>query len=367
MITGKEAEIGGETAYQKWVQSEGIPILRDFYIKDIREVRLEPWKRKGGLGAYLNLIGTEESNDAYICEIPPGGSLKPQRHLFEEMIYVVQGRGATAVWLEGGKKQTFEWQAGSLFSPPLNVWHQHFNGSGSEPVRYLAVTSAPLVINLFHNLDFVLSNPFSFTDRFTEDPDYFSGKGKSYRGRVWDTNFVPDVRGMELQEWKERGAGGTNVMLELSENSMAAHISEFPVGTYKKAHRHGAGAHVVIVSGEGYSLLWPEGSPIERYDWREGSIVVPPENWFHQHFNTGTSRARYLALRWGSQKYRLGGKKWGVEESVKAGGDQIEYEDEEPRVHEEFEEALAKGGAPCRMGSFHPRCSQRLAATKASA
>lgn len=359
MIGNKEAEISEKSTYQKWLEAEGIPVIRDFYIKDIRKVPLEPWERKGGLGVYLNLYGTGEANDAYICEIPPGKSLKPQRHLFEEMIYVTQGRGATAVWLEEGKKQTFEWQPGSLFSPPLNCWHQHFNGSGSEPVRYLAVTSAPVVINLFHNLDFVFRNPFAFSDRFTGEQDYFSGEGKSYPGRIWDTNFVPDVRAISLQEWKERGAGGRNVMLELSENTMAAHISEFGVGTYKKAHRHGPGAHVVILGGKGYSLLWPEGSSIQRYDWEEGSIVVPPENWFHQHFNTGSTPARYLALRWGSKKFRGLRKAYGVDEDVKKGGAQIEYGDEEPKIHQEFEEAVARAGAACRMGSFHPFCGQK--------
>jgi quercetin dioxygenase-like cupin family protein len=362
MISGREADFAGESTYQKWLATQGIPVIRDFFIRDVRKAPLEPWERKGGFGVYLNLLGTGEVNDAYICEIPPGKSLKPQRHLFEEMIFVVAGRGATSVWGANGKKQTFEWQPGSLFAPPLNTWHQHFNGSGSEPVRYLAVTSAPVVINLFHNLDFVFNNDFEFSDRFSGEDEYFSGKGKAYPGRVWDTNFVPDVKAMTLQEWRERGAGGRNVMLELSENSMAAHISEFPLGTYKKAHRHGPGAHVVIIGGKGYSLLWPEGAEMQRYDWEEGSIVVPPENWFHQHFNSGRQPARYLALRWGSKKFKGLRKAYGVDESIKSGGDQIEYEDEDPRVHREFEAGLAKIGARCAMGSYHPFCSQRAAA-----
>lgn len=359
MIGGKEANVSEKSTYQRWLESEGLPVIREYYIQDIRKVPLQPWARKGGRGAYLNLIGTGEANDAYICEIPPGKSLKPQRHLFEEMVFVVEGRGATSVWTDGGKKQTFEWHAGSLFAPPLNTWHQHFNGGGSEPVRYLAVTSAPVVINLFHNFDFIFNNPFAFSDRFTGEENYFSGKGKLYPGRIWDTNFVPDVRAISLHEWKERGAGGRNVMLELSENTMAAHISEFPVGTYKKAHRHGPGAHVVIIGGRGYSLMWPAGSPIQKYDWQDGSIIVPPENWFHQHFNTGNSPARYLALRWGSKKFRGLRKAYGVDEDIKKGGSQIEYGDEDPKIHREFEEAVAKAGAACRMGAFHPLCSHK--------
>jgi len=357
MISGVKAVVKGESTYQKWLKTEGLPVIRDFYIKDIREVPLEPWKRRGGFGVYLNLIGTGETNDSYICEIPPGKSLNPERHMFEEMIYIVKGRGATSVWLDGGTKQTFEWQAGSLFAPPLNTWHQHFNGSGSEPVRYFAVTSAPLMINLFHNMDFIFGNSFEFTDRFSSDRDYFSGKGTSYPGRIWDTNFVPDVRAFALQEWSERGAGGRNIMLELSENTMAAHISEFPIGTYKKAHRHGPGAHVVIVGGEGYSLLWPEGSPIQKYEWQEGSVVVPPDRWFHQHFNSGKTPARYLAMRWGSKKFTGSRKGYGVDESVKSGGDQVEYEDEDPKVHQEFEADLIQAGVTCQMGAMHPMCN----------
>ena len=358
MIPNQNAEIGGKTTYQKWLEGEGIPVIRDFYIADIRDVAVYPWERKGGLGVYLNLIGTGDVNDAYVCEIAPGKSLKPERLVFEELIYVVRGRGATAIWGTDGRKQTFEWQAGSLFSPPLNTWRQHFNGSGTEAARFLAVTTAPIVINLFHNLDFVFKNSFEFTDRYKGAEDYFSGSGMSYPGRIWDTNFVGDVRAIALHDWKERGAGARTVLIELSENILAALVSEFPVGTYKKAHRHGPGNHVIILGGTGYSLMWQENAPVQKYDWQEGTIIVPPENWFHQHFNSGSQPARYLALRWAGSKKFLGMRKfYGVDESTKRGGDQIEYEDEDPTIHAEFEKLLALTSTGCKMKGYHPFCS----------
>ena len=354
MLKGEKIEIGGKTPYQKWIEGQGVPIIRTFYIEDLRKVELAPWDWKGGRGAYLNLIGTGDINDAYLCEIAPGKSLHPQRVLFEEMIYVVEGYGATSIWNDENRKISFEWREGSLFSPPLNTWRQHFNGSGTKPARLLAVTSAPPTINTFRNLDFVLRNPFSFDDRFDADPDGFSGKAETYKikdRQVWDTNFIPDVRSLQLFSWEKRGAGGSNIMIELSQNSMGAHISQFPVGTYKKAHRHGPGAHVIIIGGQGYSLMWPEGTPPQRFDWREGSIVVPPERWFHQHFNTGATPARYLALRAGGRKYPRpwGSKSYAVDESVKSGGDQIEYQDEDPQIRRTFEQELAKNGVACRM------------------
>jgi oxalate decarboxylase/phosphoglucose isomerase-like protein (cupin superfamily) len=250
------------------------------------------------------------------------------------------------VWNDPASKHTFEWQEGSVFSPPLNSSYQHFNGNGAEPARYLAVTTAPCMINLLHNTDFIFNCNYVFTDRFDSQTDYFNSSGTWYAGRTWQTNFVADVRNLKLLEWKERGGGGSQVRLELSENTLCGHIAEFAVGAYKKAHFHGPGAHVIILSGQGYSLMWPQGQPIKRYDWRPWSLVVPPANWFHQHFNSGAEPVRYLALRWGSQKYH---EMWGEgkgksDVDVKLGGNQIEYEDEDPIVAQMFQEACAKAG-----------------------
>ena len=43
--------------------------------------------------------------------------------------------------------------------------------------------------------------------------------------------------------------------------------------------------------------------------------------------------------------------------SIKEGGIQLEYEDEDPRVHEIFEEELAKYGQQCRMKNLVATCT----------
>lgn len=352
--------------YEEWQAKQDIPVITGFFIPDINAAELSYWDLKGGPATFVMLEGAGGTNDAYICEIPPGGKLKPQRHMYEEMVYITQGHGATTVWQRDGRKHSFEWGPGSLFAMPLNADYQHFNSSGSEAVRYYAVTNCCFVMNLFHSVDYIFNSDYAFTDRFdAEGDDYFSGDGEIFGRFFMTTNFVPDTLTLGLADYSERGKGSTNMKFDLAGNTMGAHISEFPVGTYKKCHRHGPGAHVVILSGQGYSNLWLDGSEPQRVDWKPGSVVVPPDQWFHQHFNSGATPARYLALRWNNWRYRFMKPQSRAHEtfiSIKEGGSQVEFEDEDPAIHKDFEAAMKKVGAKCAMGDYHPFCSEKEAA-----
>ncbi len=337
-----------ETAYTRWVRDEGLDIISAHYVPDLHTVELKSWVRRGAKGVFINHEASRTSNDCYVCEIAPTKSLAPQRQLFEEMILVLDGYGSTTVWNDAGQRVTFEWKAGALFAIPLNTWHQHFNSSGKEPVRYVAVTNAPLIINSFGDVGFIFNTAYDFKSRFSGEPDYFSAKGEQ-KGLLLDTNFVPDAVNLPLITAKERGAGGGHIRFNMAKGSMNSHISQFPIGTYKKAHAHGPGAHVIILTGEGYSLMWPEGEEPRRYEWRPGAMVVPPNMWLHQHFNTGTTPARYLAFKHEGVAIR---NSQGVPKawiSRRIGGDQIDYVDEKPLVRTLFAEALARHGLTSNM------------------
>ncbi len=168
-----------DTPYTRWVRSEGLDIIGAHYVPNLHTAELKPWARRGGRGVFINHEASRTSNDCYVCEIPPAGKLAPQRQLFEEMILVLDGRGSTTVWNDAGARITFEWKAGALFAIPLNTHHQHFNGSGREPARYVAVTNAPPVINLYEDIDFVFGTSHDFKDRFNGEPDYFSAQGRA--------------------------------------------------------------------------------------------------------------------------------------------------------------------------------------------
>jgi oxalate decarboxylase/phosphoglucose isomerase-like protein (cupin superfamily) len=337
-----------ETPYTRWVAAEGLDIISAHYVPSLHTVDLKPWARRGGYGVYINHEASRTSNDCYVVEIPPGKQLEPQRQLFEEMIYVLKGRGSTAVWNDAGQRVTFEWQAGSLFAIPLNAYCQHFNASGKDAARFVAVTNGPSVINLYEDIDFIFNTQYDFKNRFSGEPDYFDNKGEQ-KGLLLETNFVADAVNLPLISAKERGAGGGHIRFNMAKGSMNSHISQFPIGTYKKAHCHGPGAHVIILSGEGYSLMWPDGEEPRRYEWQVGAMVVPPNLWFHQHFNTGTTPARYLAFKHEVVSIR---NAQGVPKawiSKRLGGDQIDYADESPVVRTLFADALAQHGLEPRM------------------
>ena len=337
-----------QTPYTSWIAQEGLDIVSSLYVENLHTIELKPWARRGGKGVYLNHDASRTSNDCYVCEIAPGGELAPQRQLFEEMIYVLDGRGSTTVWNDAGAKVSFEWKAGAIFAIPLNTLHQHFNGSGSAPARFVAVTNGPPIINAFGDTDFVFNTSYDFKNRFAGESNYFANGGEQ-KGLLLDTNFVADAVNLPLISAKERGAGGGHIRFSMAKGSMNSHISQFPVGTYKKAHAHGPGAHVIIMSGQGFSLMGPDMNSLNRYEWSEGAMIVPPNMWFHQHFNTGTTPARYLAFKAEGVSIR---NAQGVPKawiSRRVGGDQIDYADESPVVRQTFADALAKVGLAPRM------------------
>jgi len=345
--------------YGDWAAGEGVPVVENFGV-DLLAVETAPWARFGCDGSIVHLKGRGDFVSIFVLELAPGSHGAPQQHLFEEVIYVLSGRGNTVIETRDGRRHSFEWGPKSLFALPLNCRYQHFNGSGREPARLASTTNAPIMINLFHSDRFIFDNPFQFTEREGQER-FFAGEGDFIPVRpgrhMWETNFIPDLAAFELQTWEQRGAGSSNMKFILADGTMHAHSSEMPVGTYKKAHRHGADFHVYAVTGHGYSLLWYEGDEdFVRIDWKHGWVFAPPDMMYHQHYNTAPHPSRYLAVALGSLRYPFTSEKRdlfaGVDVNVRDGGRQIEYADQDPRIHRMYLEELDRNGVDSRMGDY---------------
>jgi mannose-6-phosphate isomerase-like protein (cupin superfamily) len=354
------------TPYEGWVERQGVPILRGYGVTDLREHPFQPWARLGCPAYFAILQGMEGITGTYVAEIPAGGATNREHHLYEKVIYVLEGSGSTTLEDPRGKSHQFEWQEGSLFAIPLNTPHRLF--AAGQPVRYAAFTTAPLVFDLFYNEEFVYETPFAFRERFAGDPEYFSLDVRHPPTRrgigIWETNFIPDVRTAMVDAADMKGQGVQLTQFEIAGNSLIGHLAKWPVGKYHKAHHHGGGAILLIVQSVGYTLMWPNewgqrpyergyGDQVVRVDWKPGSIFSPPTGWYHQHFNTGAEPALQLALRNGSSKFPFGVRRaqnrQGVLTSTAEGGTMIEYEDEDPQIRKDYEAAVAANGVRSDM------------------
>ena len=287
-----------DTPYNKWFAKTKatMPTFEGLLIQDARTVALKPWPAKGVSGLYIKMADYQIT-DGWILEIPAKGSTKPARHMFEAGFFFFGGPGHILVQQEGKRPEKVPFKYRTLFSIPLNVSYQIFN-DGDTPIRTMAVTSFPFAMNAMDSEKFVFENAFTFRDRYDAQED-FQRKSDQPRERLTVTNVVPDALDAKLHRWDARGEGTTNMHWTMSGNTQIdLHVSEMPAKVYKRAHRHSSDAFILLLSGKGYSLTWPEGQYEKRIrvDWQEGTIFVPPIYWYHQHLNPGTESARYLAI-----------------------------------------------------------------------
>ena len=109
------------------------------------------------------------------------------------------------------------------------------------------MTNLPMMLNAFHNEKFIFDNHLASRSGRRRQASSAARASSSRCGpgrHMWETNFVP--RPAQLQAGRVEGArrGQRQHRFILADGTMHAHMSEMPVGTYKKAHRHGADFHI---------------------------------------------------------------------------------------------------------------------------
>lgn len=301
ILTGLLMTVSPAAIAQLQAASADIVQVSDFPVSVDRELGLAT----ASIGA-----GRLHQLDATLIEIPPGGVSPPSRHLTEEILYVVSGRGHTNMWLRpGAGMQRYEWKAGDLLSPSLNAWHQHFNSSATEPVRYVSITNAPMVKNIFGSQELVASGDLVFEERWqysiSQQPEYVPEGGfeSSEVVRMRVGHLLPDLPKRTLKQ-RRKGAWGITI---LPEGDLAGnHILEMEVRekdgeefTDEEAHLHRHPWEVVyiVLDGQGYSTMQREGESRRRVDWKTGDLFIAEANELHDNRSQQDTRTRYLQVK----------------------------------------------------------------------
>ena len=338
--------------YRAWIKKTKIPTVEGYSIFDAKTQMVQPWPEIGGRGVYLDFSGNVHM-DGVIFEIAESKSLAPRRQFYEQLIYVLAGRGTTTFG-DAPHQNKVEWGEGSLFTVPMNVLHRHSNSDSRHPARLLAITTFPFMMQVFGSLGLINDLNFSFNDRYDGSPGYFSKTDRTQKR--WDkTNFVRDIRSSEVIPWEARGKGNASMFWDMGGNTiLEPHMSDFPVGSYKLGHRHPYEAIILTLNGKGFTLFDKDhlkDSDSMKLDWKAGSVVSPPYYWYHQHFNTGETRARYFAVTEGDFPKRLG---------IPLEVEQIEAPQEDPDIKKHFERERRKASAHARAHLHgHPHSHER--------
>jgi gentisate 1,2-dioxygenase len=168
---------GNERLYQRALDESQDAPSRNSRRKKIITPEEMPWEmsRQGLLKHVINenMNTRMETVDAYMQIIPPGSHSGKHRHLAEECIYVIEGRGYDLhqdsdceigdvfEWHINPEVKRFEWESGDVIYIPPNTVHQHFNADPEKPCRFISCTN-----RIFKQIG------LNTLEQFEDSPDY---------------------------------------------------------------------------------------------------------------------------------------------------------------------------------------------------
>src|ERR1043165_343914 len=147
--------------YDDWMEAQGVPVYRGYYIADLRAIELGHWKLGSCQAAFIQLTGQEGVTSTRVIEIPPGETLTIKGFAFDEIAYSLDGHGLTAHAIPDGTKHVFEWQPTSMFLMPRRQAYQLTNADGTKPARLMFFNYLPMAMSTVPDPEFYFGNPLS--------------------------------------------------------------------------------------------------------------------------------------------------------------------------------------------------------------
>ncbi len=292
-------------AYDRFMDGEGVPVLRDAAL-NLGQLAVAPWRRLGAAGALLQVFGTEGRLGQSVVALPPSGASRAERHLCDEIVLVLSGRGTTELRGEDSRL-VFEWQEGSLFAIPRNATHRFINATDHE-ARLLCLNTLPAAMNLLGDADAAFANPLRavLDDEAGQAFDAIEPDAVQELA-LCRTALVPDAIGCDLPLDNRLSPAHRQLALGMTGRALEIWLGEHRPGRYGRARLVAPGQVSVCLRGTGYRLLWPERfgptPPPERViRVAQSPYVMTAQGagggrWFEQDFVTSPGPLRHLTVR----------------------------------------------------------------------
>ena len=220
-------------SYDRWMESQGVPVYKGFFIEDTRTIEVGWWPLQERHVAFIQLEGMQGVNETRVTEVPPGETTPPFRLGLDEVVYVLKGTGLTSIWRtpDGRDKRTFEWSPHSMFVLARNYWHQFSNTRGDTPVRLLHYNFLPVAMSINPSPNYFFNNPYQEPEPVQGD---LYGEAKAVRvvdgptdkdPFLWFGNFFPNLNAWDkLSQYQWRGAGGHHLAFQFPDCEMHGHM-----------------------------------------------------------------------------------------------------------------------------------------------
>ena len=85
------------TYYERFMETEGIPVVDGYGVNAVRNISLKAWKRIGCDGAYLQLRGLEGIPGVYVGKLDAGATTCLSAIFTRKCIYMLQGEGVAEI------------------------------------------------------------------------------------------------------------------------------------------------------------------------------------------------------------------------------------------------------------------------------
>lgn len=161
--------------YEKKLEHSKIVIEKNTKKQKIIKPESMPWE-KSRQGIIKHICNDRmdvqiESVDAFMQFIPPGSCSGRHRHMSEEYIFVLEGKGYDLhwdvnfelgeryLWKVDKKPSRWEWEQGDSIYIPPNTVHQHFNADFERHARFISATSRMVSYIGFDDLEQIENAP----------------------------------------------------------------------------------------------------------------------------------------------------------------------------------------------------------------